>query len=178
MYSSTVIARNLDALEAKTGLKLVRYEVSRIADFGQAIHALRLPDGKFKRPLNKEEQAFIRNEVLLSKYDFRYWFERYYNAPRDGMEGGGVGRLRLWESQELLLRIISKLEADQWEQWDRHKIADGVLIVDHKARQLGHTGFCRGLMLHRATLCQNERAAAGSVDEKKIHELYERDKLA
>jgi len=54
---------------------------------------------------------------------------------------------------------------------------DGILICDHKARQVFHTQLARMLMLHRCTRFSNQRCAAISVDEEKVGELYRRDKI-
>ena len=37
----------------------------------------RKADQHDRRQLSEEEAAFIQNEILLSKVDYRYWAERY-----------------------------------------------------------------------------------------------------
>jgi len=49
--------------------------------------------------------------------------------------------------------------------------------VMHKARQLGATAFSRLLLCHRLTNYRHIRGMAGSIDDDKIMELYDRDKL-
>lgn len=178
MYSPAIVERNIENLEQASNIRLERHSVELVAEMSAKLQPLRQPDGRLARPLTREEQEFIRSEVLISKYDFRYWFERYYTAPRDGREGGGVGKLKLWESQELLLRLIAKAEQQENERFAEHGIADGILIVDHKDRQIGHTGLCRALVIHRVTLWLHERTVTGSIDEKRIESIYEKDKLA
>ena len=130
-------------------------------------------DGQLARPLTADESAFIRNERLLSAVDYLYWAERYSTLKLDG---GGLGTLKFWESQRILLAIVAKAEVEMWEAADRGEPVDGILLCCHKARQLGLTAIMRSLTMHRMTLHHHQRALAGSVDEDKIQELYDRDK--
>lgn len=153
----------------------MRYEVTEAIGRAVTIDRLCNEDKTLKRQLTREETEFIKNERVLTQLDFLYWFERYYQQIRDGTEGGGLGRFRLWESQRLLFDLIGRIEEEQVAPAERGEAVDGILLADHKDRQIGHTGFCRALMMHRVTRWPYQRAAAISVDEGKVAEVYSRD---
>lgn len=134
------------------------------------------PDkGQTRRALKEEEVKFIRNERVMSMLSFRYWAARYAVLHNDG---GGICKLvHPWETQEILLRYIAKVEENLQEAAARGEPLDGILIALCKARQLGATAIGRLLLMHRLTLQANRRAMSASVDEDKIQELYDRDKL-
>lgn len=174
MYSPRAVERRIAAVECGLSLKLVRYTPDRVAEFVEHLAALVKPDGDFRRPLTAAESAFIRNERLLSQCDFRYWCERYSSAILDQ---GGLGRLRLWRSQEILLETMGRLEDDMLDQSSRGEPVDGILIVLHKARQLGATAIGRAVIVHRLTTVKHTRSMSASLDDDKILELYDRDRL-
>lgn len=176
MYHPNVIGRQLHKLRSK-GYKIQAHPVEKCVEMTEKIVAARGEDGKLKRVLTREERDFIFNEHVMTQIDFRYWAERYPVIELDGIEGGGVGRMKFWESQQILLDVIAKLQWEQWEQADKGYPVDGILIADHKARQVGHTEVCRLLMIHRMTRLKNQRCAGISVDEEKVGELYRRDKM-
>jgi len=97
---------------------------------------------------------------------------------KDGVEGGGIGVFRPWESQEILIRLIAKLEEHNMDYFERGYPCDGILICDSKGgRQLGHTAISRAISMHRMIGWPYTRCMGASVDEDKINELYDRDKL-
>lgn len=105
--------------------------------------------GQAGRPLEKEERAFITNELILTKADFRYWGERYCTIL---IAGNRLGKLYpLWESQELLV--------DRWAELElkiHHGEHDGGILFNIlKARQLGASTLCEGAVGHRATTQSN-----------------------
>lgn len=177
MYSAKITDRNLAKLESTLGLPLVRIEAARVENIAAHLEKLWTPDTGLKRPLGKEESEFVRNERLVCQQDFRYWASRYCTINRDGVEGGGIGKLHLWESQEILLARIAACEERDVEAVEAGNSADGALIVDHKDRQVGHTMLARALAMHRLTTQPHTRGMAASIDEDKIQELYDRDKL-
>ncbi len=176
MYSPRIIQRNAEKAEAQFDIKLKRYDVGFCQDARERLDSLRKEDGSLKRQFTKAEKEFIRNEALMSKFDFRYWCSRYCTIDRDGAVGGGIGNLELWESQELILDVISQAESEEYEKFDRGEQCDGILLHNDKARQEGLTGISRALTMHRVLFYHNTRAFAASVDEDKIKELYDRDK--
>lgn len=181
MYSESVTQKQVEMVEERTGLKLVRHDPWQCDEMAQALdrkwQKITNP-AVFKKPeFTDEERSFIMNERLMSKLDFDYWRRRWCVIELDGISGGGIGRSELWASQQLLLDKIAKLEEAQYEAFERGEPVDGILIADHKARQVGHTEFVRMLSLHRATLSGHARIIASTVDDKKKQELYRRDKL-
>lgn len=172
MYATRIIERNIDLIEKRLRTKLVRFPYKRCEEWVE-----RLGPEAPKRALKPEEEAFIANERIMCALDFKYWAERYWTVEKDGMLGGGIGKMVLGESQEILLKAIGKAQEEEYDKVERGEIPDGILITDHKARQVWHTALMRAISMHRATLQANCRVVAGSVDDEKIQVLYERDHL-
>ncbi len=168
MYSPRIIQKNVEKVESRTNTKLVRYPYAKVEEWQQRL-------GPAPRTLSKDETAFVVNEQLMCSLDFTYWAERYHTIDIDGVLGGGIGKMRIGPSQDLLLKIIAKAEEEEKDKVERGETADGIMIADHKARQVWHTALCRALTVHRAMQVPNSRCVAGSVDDEKIQELYERD---
>ena len=178
MYHESVVQRRIEAYEKRKNIVIARKTVSEVDEIRE--HLEKLVDskrGKLKRDLTRTEREFILSERVLSKFDFRYWCERYATIPKDGSEGGGVGRIRFWASQEAALKIIAEQELRCYEAYQSGQAVDGVCVVMHKARQLGATMLSRLLDVHRMTNWHHMRCMAASVDDDKIMELYDRDKL-
>lgn len=95
------------------------------------------------RPLTAEEQAFVVNEQLLCKIDYRYAAERYIYINYEGQALRPM--YPLWESQELILRELARVEADHW----RTHHPDGILANILKGRQLGASTLVQSLLAHR-----------------------------
>jgi len=175
MYSPKVIESSISRYEEKASHKLVRIEASKTQDWVNHLASLwDKEEKKWKRDLTKEEKLFVRNERVMCAIDFRYWL-KYATIQRDG--GGICTATHLWESQEIFLRVISKLEEDMYEAMARGEPVEGILICLHKARQLGATALARLLAMHRETTSMHLRGMSASVDDDKIMELYDRDKL-
>lgn len=177
MYSEKVIQRRIELIEKALRIKLKESTPKRVEELRAHLEGLLDENGKLSRVLTAEEGEFIRNERLLVKCSFPYWAARYGVMQKDGSVGGGVGKVRFWASQQLALKKIGEIEE---VQWDMHRVGepvDGICVVMHKARQLGATALSRILLCHRLTNYQHIRGMAGSVDDDKIMELYDRDKL-
>lgn len=182
MYSRSVTERHLEKIEESLKIKLHRYtqeeswEISEYLTNLNAQKKLYDPKGNFTRP---DYAAFVRNERILFQQDFFYAL-RYMTIERDGVEGGGIGRFSetFWESQRVLLDLISKVEERNIDQYEHGYPCDGILICDNKGgRQLGHTMIGRAIITHRLVGWPHTRGMSASVDEDKIMELYTRDKL-
>ncbi len=182
MYHPKVIERNISQVESELKLTLVRYTIGEVEAWVEHLDKRKkLLEAKLGRPivtsdLKPEEQAFIRNEILLSAHDFSYWSERYAWLIADPVSGGGLRRFIPWGSQKLVLERIAKMELEQTDAHMRGEPVDGILLALHKARQLGATLLARVLMMHRVTTTPHTRAISASVDEDKVEKLYERDK--
>lgn len=143
-------------------------------------------EDQLKPSLTQEERLFIRNERVLSALDFRYW-SHYATIQQDG--GGICNFDRPWESTEILLCFIAKVEEEMHDYIERGEMTPrmipnqpkpavpGILIAINKARQLAATTLGRLITMHRITLQPQRRSLAASVDEDKIQEMYDRDKL-
>lgn len=187
MYSQRVIDKAVARYESKAGHRLVHIENAKRDEWVSHLTTKKekLGDG-FDASLGKEERAFIRNERVLSMLDFSYW-SHYATIQRDG--GGITNFDSPWESTRIFLRFIAQIEEEQhdaidrgdmtpWMQPDQPKPAvPGILIAINKARQLAATTVGRLITMHRITLQAQRRALAASVDDDKIQEMYDRDKL-
>lgn len=177
MYHPTIIQANVEKYEAATKAQLKRYSVAESQQVTEFLIDRLDEKGKPKTGWKKYELDFMRNEVVLSTLDFRYFAERYSTIPKDGVEGGGTGSIRFWDSQELALKLVEKVQLNCYEAAKRKEPIDGILIAWHKARQLGATELSRVITMHRLCMYRDHRCMAASVDEDKIQELYDRDKL-
>jgi hypothetical protein len=182
VYSSKVTAAHCERIEADLKIKLHRYtpeeswEIVAYLNKLDSEKKLRDASGNFTRA---EYASFVRNEQILAQQDF-YYCLRYLTIERDGVEGGGIGPFSatFWESQQLLMDLIARLEEKNVEDHAKGYPCDGILIADSKGgRQLGHTMIARALLVHRLVCWPPTRAMSASVDEDKTMELYTRDKL-
>jgi len=136
--------------------------------------------------LSNEESLFIRNERAMSMISFRYW-GRYATIQRDG---GGVCRYdKPWATNELVLKKMAEVEESMHDAVARGEMtpysiagqpkpaASGILIAVNKARQTATTTIGRCVAMHRITTQKERRGLASSVDDDKIQEMYDRDKL-
>lgn len=173
MYSERIVQKNIERIEAETNLKLKRY--ARPERESIYAHLDSLWDKDKKKPLReftKEEKDFVRNEILLSSMDFEYWtFCNHIIHDK-----GGMSRLKLWGAQQVALRKIGRIEESMIEAAERGEPVDGILLVMHKARQLGATVLGRALVFHRITTGKHIRAITASVDDEKIDAIVIRDK--
>ena len=174
MYSPIIVERSQSKVEASTGVKLTRYDIDEVRSRVESLDKLVDDDGQFTRDFTDSERAFMRNERILSAIDYRYWSDRYAQLIKDQ---GGLGIASRWESQEILLAYIGKLEEEMYDQLARGEPVDGILIALHKARQLGATQEGRKLCMHRMTTTKHTRLMGASIDDDKVLELYDRDKL-
>ncbi len=157
MYSPATCAARQVTLEASPGVLehfphgIPRTPVAQCRT-NQAILALIFSDvDKYgnvvlesqRRPLTPDEALFIRAERLLSTFDYRYWAERYCYIGKGGLALESL--YPLWESQEMFLRALGKLEAQILAK-ERH---DGIFVRGLKARQLGWSTMAQSLLAHR-----------------------------
>jgi len=177
MYSPNVVAKSQYKLEKGLKLKLHRYSATDSMTIAESLQKLLVKD-KLKRGLTTQEHQFVLNERLLCKIDFRYFMERYATIQLDGAVGLGLGRPILWESQELTLAVIAKIEEENMQLYEDGDPCPGICIAQHKSRQLGATLLGRCMNGHRIHFWPNTRAMGASLDDNKIHDqLYKRDKI-
>lgn len=171
MYSEKIIARNVSSYESATSVALRRNEIPYVDAMIERLRKLLNEDGSLQRPFSSEEMSFMRNEQVMSKFDFLYWAERY--AWFIG-EGGVFQRFHPWESQMIALRLISSIEEEMSERILRSEPVDGILLACHKARQLGLTQLWQLLLGHRLTTTDHIRGLIGSVDDQKVFDVFQR----
>jgi hypothetical protein len=144
VYSEKITQKQLELTERQCKVKLQRYDVAKVEAWSEHLQSLveevDEKSGevkKFKRNLREEEKKFIENEVRVCKVDFEYWANRYATIIKDGVEGGGKGKLFLWESQRKLIESLGKLEEENWDRVKHGETVDGIRVALNKARQLG-----------------------------------------
>jgi hypothetical protein len=178
MYSTKVIEAAMAKYEASAGHSLIEIPPAKCEDWVAHLEAKRASvptQEEAERLLTPEEKKFIRNERMMGRLNFRYWAERYGTIQKDG---GGVCKFtNPWGSQEILLAAVAKAEQDIADRVAKGEPVDGILIALHKSRQLGATAIGCLLKMHRETTQRHRRAMCASVDDDKIQELYDRDKL-
>src|SRR4030043_1941236 len=99
MYSDKIVQLRLEQIEKALKIKISRTEIPRVEELRKHLESLLTEDNRLSRTLSAEEAKFIRDERLLSKLDFKYWYRRYGTIQIDGSAGGGVGGWGCWESQ-------------------------------------------------------------------------------
>jgi hypothetical protein len=132
MYHPVIVAAQQERLEAQFGLQLQRLPAAHC-------HAMRtsldtIYDVETREPtraFSQDEEAFILNEQLLVKIDYRYAAERYIWINYAGQSLRPM--YPLWESQELILAELARVEYDHWTSGH----PDGLLFNILKGRQLG-----------------------------------------
>lgn len=103
------------------------------------------PKGELIRPLTGEEDRIVSGERILTKFDFRYWAERYCQIS---LAATSLGPLYpLWESQAIILERIGDIE----KQIVDGRRSEGIFINCLKARQLGASTLAQALLCHRLT---------------------------
>jgi len=188
MYASKVIEAAIARYEAKAGHKLIR--ISNDARDGWVEHLdkrVAAAGGDASQlDLTQEERLFIRNERVMCMTSFSYW-SHYAMIQRDG--GGVCNFDHPWESTRILLRFIASIEQEQHDAIARGEMTPysiagqpkpavpGILVALNKSRQLAATTSGRLITMHRLTTQRDRRALAASVDDDKIQEMYDRDKL-
>lgn len=181
MYSSEIIDRNLQKAKLRSPFKITHLTPETSTTRAKAIELLwDKKQGKLLRDLNDSESEFIKSEMVLCRYDFRYWAERYATIQLDANVGGGMAPPKLWATQERALQLLGEREVEMWRQYDADKFCDGIIAAYHKARQQGLTAFCCQLKMHRMVFYTNTRALGATLampnDSSKL-ELYNRDQI-
>jgi hypothetical protein len=189
MYSQKVIARSIAAYEAKSDHRLIHIENAKRDEWRAHLEQRLSKAGgqaELAQSLTKEERLYIRNERVLSMLDFSYW-SHYATIQRDG--GGITNFDRPWESSRILLAFVAQIEEEQHDAIARGEMTPyamaeqpkpavpGILITNNKTRQMASTTLGRLITMHRITTQSQRRALAASVDDDKIQEMYDRDKL-
>jgi len=182
LYNQELTDQQLWEAGNKLGIKLVRYDDTMLDEMlDQLEKAVETRDkwgfATKVRSLTPPERAFIKNERLVCKYDFRYYFTRYCHTLIK-LEDHPVIISRVKEPlvpQEMFMEYLARKEKSIVEAQRRGEPVDGFLVLCCKARQEGYTTMSRALTTHRVFFWEDSRALAASIDETMVQELYDRD---
>jgi hypothetical protein len=147
MYSSQLVAIRRGIVERTLAQDLPRglqeFSVEEVKEFQFRMADLWDRKGAQTRPLSKAEQAFVVNEQILGKIDFKYFSERYTTI---NIGGQALGKLYpLWETQKLILAEIARVEWANYEQGH----PDGIVVNLLKDRQVGGSTLSIAILAHR-----------------------------
>jgi len=132
MYHPAIVAAQQERLEAQFGLQLQRLPAAHCHAMRTSLDTIYdLETREPTRAFSQDEEAFILNEQLLVKIDYRYAAERYIWINYAGQSLRPM--YPLWESQELILAELARVELQHWQEGH----PDGLLFNILKGRQLG-----------------------------------------
>jgi hypothetical protein len=173
VFHPEVVDRRIRILERQFGVRLYRYT----RDESIHVSAIELehkrdPKTNQLTNLTQDEQLFIQNEILMSRADFRYWFERYPKLVLDDATGE-LGHPRVWRSQDIMLNRMAERELDMWQKWEGgHRRLDGNRWYVHKARQMGLSSICQGINAHAVNFYSNTACLVGSKNLPKTQQVW------
>lgn len=178
MYNPELTDKQLWEVGKSLGLNLVRYDDAMLDEMNERLEKAVEERDKYGyatkvRRLTPTEQAYVKNERLICKYDFNYYFNKYcYTQIK--LEGQPVVIARVkepLESQKLFIEQLSRREQAIFNR----ETNDGYMFLCCKSRQEGYTTLARGITTHRVFFWEDTRALGASIDETMVFELYERD---
>lgn len=173
MFNSHIISNRIRILERQFNVQLVRYSIDDSHYVSKVqLEAKRNPKTQKLENLTVDEQYFIQNEILMSRADFRYWFERYPKIVLDDATGE-VGHPRLWKAQEIMLSKLGDRELDMHKKFaSGYRRFDGNRWYIHKARQMGLSSICQGINTHAVNFYSSTSCLVGSTNLAKTTELH------
>ncbi len=159
MYHPTLVAQAQQRLEAVYHAALpnglIRVPVEVCAAMAKQLDGAIDANGNPTRSFTPEEDAFLANERLLTKIDFRYWAERYCKIRGDQ---GLQSIYPFYEPQEIVLQRLADLQLHRVQQGH----PDGLLANILKARQEGISTISQALIAHRITTHTHVNALTAS----------------
>lgn len=159
MYSRTVTDAALDAASQKQGWQLERHSQAQV-DHAIA-HFSDLWDAEARRlvrPLEPEEDRFIRNERKVCALDFRYWTSNY---------GYIVNYHR--ERQRFTPNVAQNIILNLWA--DREEAGLAIWMQELKARRLGVSTLSELNVNHRFQFHPLSNCVVASADPTKTLEM-------
>lgn len=167
MFSQTLIDLNREKLERALRVGLVEHSSEEVR---QNLFRMRNVEWGEKpeersaaiRALPEDLQAFIWNEIQMSKIDWRYWATRYCKLVDSK---GKMSILNPWPSQEMLLALLAKKELETLSSMERRDFKEFQLklaAIVLKARQLGFTVISESILVHAVCFFSNTRAVIAS----------------
>ena len=178
MYNPDITDQALWRAGKDFNINLVRYDDEHLDEMISRLEGAVLERDKWgvstkTRQLTPAERDFIKNERLVCKYDFDYFFRRYVHTQIK-LEGESVLVDRIknpLEPQKMFMQHLSNHEL----ALSTGKARDGYMFICCKARQEGYTTIARGITMQRVLFWEDSRALAASLDDTTILELYDRD---
>jgi len=164
MFSPQSVAKSESSL-AQKGIYLHRHSLSECERMIASLNSIYVVDHETEqevktRELTSEEVAWVQNERLLCRIDFRYWLSNYC-LIKD--EEDHTVHMSLWKSQEIFLDIIGEMED-----------ADiAIMLIILKARQLGLSRLISLILLHGIIFHANINAFMASSTEDKTRLLFD-----
>jgi hypothetical protein len=169
LYSPSVSERRIQSLveQIRKGadplFKVREHDLWEVDEWVAHLERLHDPEKGLTRALNQAEVRFVTGELALSKAFFPYWLLRY---PLIKTKEQTLSRVRLLESQEIILQRVAKEEEEAVEG----RSGDGLLFAVLKARQLGASTLAECILAHRAFFYSNTTAlVAGDVPEQSAY---------
>ena len=138
MYHPEICNRRLWKIENELDIKFQRFNINDSMKLADSLD--RLITTEQQQNISSEQQRFILNELFLSKWDFRYWNDRYARIVNKEAQ---LVPIRFWESQEIGFAHISDGELEAWKNQHDN------LWLWLKARQLGATTVSQSMIIHR-----------------------------
>lgn len=129
-------------------------------DESGALVSVRDPAKPWRETLEEDEKKYIRNEIILCRADFHYFFSRYAFIKSDEDR---VVRMSPWVSQQIFLSILAEMQAEE--------IA--LMLIVLKARQLGLSRVISLILLHAVLFSANTNAFLASSTEDKTGLLFD-----
>lgn len=108
-------------------------------------------------------QAYVFNEIALSKIDWAYWASRYSRIVDDRSKSV---TFKPWPSQQDLINLLGDLELQAWEALNsgatEEELQARLKIILLKARQMGGTIISEVLLAHLLIFFSNARTVIAS----------------
>lgn len=150
MYHPAIIASTVAAFERRWKCTLVEHSAAEIQEMSARIDSSRDKEGNAVRALDKAEQAFIQNELLMCKASFPYYGSRYCQIRhRDSIV---APMFPLLESQQFVLDRVAQIEKSNADNRSNNGIIVNVL---KGARQVGISTLTQGAFSHRVNTQNN-----------------------
>ncbi len=175
MFHQRVIDAQRERVEKALKLELRAYTPTEVQDFLYRMRGVDWTPGVnvVLPTLPPDVQAFITNELLMSKLDFRYWCVRYAKILDDH---GELVPLVPWPSQEKFLTRLGEKELEAFEYGARGgekawRMKLHLLLL--KARQVGGTAISEAVTGHAVFFNSNTRAVIGSDNPDNSKNLWD-----
>jgi len=150
MYSPKIVRAAVVKLEEAYKRELREYTTDECAEFNDRLSDAFAEKGQQIRAFTAEEQAYIENELLMTKASWEYWAQRYCRINKDASTIAPM--YPLLPSQEFILKKIGKLEEKIYEG----EREDGILLNLLKGgRQIGGSTVAESILAHRSTTQNN-----------------------